>query len=293
MGAGASVNRFVRYVSLGILLTLLQGCSMLVSHPRALQPMQGFVPLAEDKRIFVEQQAMDRGAHEFGLKVAMLLDEAIATVQQAHYMEFAETPEVFVCATEACFKQYVFTPGLSAAVVPDNRLILSPNLNGRESKRLKPLLIHELTHLHLGQRVGHYHHNIPVWFHEGWASLTANGGGAEFATDEQAIEAARQGKMIDLSQRDTPDVRHKAKAFGLDIHVFYRQSMLLVKTLKQRDPGRFRQLVLALQQGSDFEIAFWDLYGGGARQILADALVPQSGDNGAAAPADPFAKDDK
>lgn len=270
------------------LLTGLQGCSLLVSHPRALQPMQGFVPLAEDKRVLVEQQALDQGARDYGRRVSALLDEAIEAVQRAHYLEFAESPEIFVCATERCFKQYVLTPGLSAAVVPDNRLILSPNLNGRESSRLKPLLIHELTHLHLGQRVGHYHYNIPVWFHEGWASLTANGGGAEFATDAQAIEAARQGKMIDLTQRDTPDVRYKAKAFGLDIHVFYRQSMLLVKSLQQRDPERFRQLALALQSGVDFEIAFWNLYGGGANQILADALTGQSGDNGAAAPSAPI-----
>lgn len=272
------------------LLAVLQGCSALVSHPRALQPMQGFVALAEDKRVLVEQQALDQGAHDYGRKVSALLDESIETVQQAHYLAFAETPEVFVCVTERCFKHYVLTPGLSAAVVPDNRLILSPNLNGRESNRLKPLLIHELTHLHLGQRVGHYHYNVPVWFHEGWASLTANGGGAEFATDEQAIEAARQGKMIDLVQRDTPDIRHKAKSFGLDIHVFYRQSMLLVKTLQQRDPERFRQLVLGLQSGRDFEIAFWDIYGGGASQVLADVFTSQSGDNGAAAPAAPFVR---
>lgn len=260
---------------------------MLVSHPRALQPMQGFVPLDEDKRVQIEKEAAGRDALAYGRKVSALLNEAIDTVEKAHYLAFAETPEIFVCATEACFKRHVFTPGLSAAVVPDNRLILSPNLNGKESSRLKPLLIHELTHLHLGQRVGHYHYNIPVWFHEGWASLTANGGGAEFATDAQAIEAARQGKMIDLTQRDTPDVRHKAKAFGLDIHVFYRQSMLLVKALQQRDPERFRQLALALQSGVDFEIAFWDLYGGGTHQILADALTSQSGDNGAAAPSAP------
>lgn len=269
-------------------LLALQGCAMLVSHPSALQSMQGFVPLPEDARVMVERAALEQGGREYALRVASVLNEAIATVSQAHYLDFAETPKVFVCATEACFKQYVMTPGLSAAVVPDNRLVLSPNLNGREHSRLKPLLIHELSHVHLGQRVGHYHHTMPVWFHEGWASLTAGGGGAEYATDEQAIEAARQGKMINLSLRDTPDLRHKAKSFGLNIHVFYRQSMLLVDALKRHDPARFKQLVLALQDGTDFVIAFWDVYGAGADQVLAGALTGQSGDNGAAAPAAPI-----
>jgi hypothetical protein len=282
-GAAAMLRRFALVVVLGV----VQGCSMLASHPRALQPMQGFVALDEDKRVLIEKEAVGQGARDYGRKVSALLDEAIDTVEKAHYLVFAETPVVYVCATEACFKRHVSTPGLSAAVIPDNRLVLSPNLNGKESSRLKPLLIHELAHLHLGQRVGHYHYNIPVWFHEGWASLTANGGGAEFATDAEAIDAARQGKMIDLAQRDTPDVRHKAKSYGLNIHVFYRQSMLLVQALKQRDDERFRQLALALQSGGDFEIAFWNLYGAGPQGPLADAFILQSGDNGAAAPSAP------
>jgi hypothetical protein len=181
------------------------------------------------------------------------------------------------------------TPRLSAAVIPNNRLILSPNLDSRENWRLENLLVHELAHLHVGQRVGHYHYNIPVWFHEGWASLTAEGGGAEFATDEQALEAARAGKRIDLSVRDVPDKRHRAGAFGLDIHLFYRQAMLVVAHLKQMDPDGFRRLVMAVQDNQDFEISFWNIYGTGPERILANALQtsPQSGDNRAAAPSAP------
>lgn len=271
-----------------LLSGLLVGCAavlndprmLFVSDPRALQPMAGFNRLPRDSRVWFEP-----GAEAYAERVAGLLDETIRKVELAHYQAFAEPVQVYVCGTEACFKRYVLTPKLSAAVIPDNRLILSPNLNERESWRLKPLMLHELAHLHLGQRVGHYHANIPVWFHEGWASLTAEGGGAEFATDEQAYEAARSGKRIDLSKRDVPGMRHKASAFDLSIHVFYRQAMLLVKSLRQRDAGKFKRLVLALQDNQDFEIAFWDIYGAGPQTILADALLPESGDNKAAAPA--------
>jgi hypothetical protein len=269
-------------------LSLLAGCAsvmddprmLFVSDPRALQPMEGFSQLPRDSRVWFEH-----GAEDYANRVAELLNKTIKKVESAHYLAFAEPVQIFVCGTEACFKRYVLTPKLSAAVIPDNRLILSPNLNERESWRLKSLLLHELAHLHLGQRVGHYHSNIPVWFHEGWASLTAEGGGAEFATDEQAFEAAQGGKQIDLAKRDVPGMRHKASAFDLNIHIFYRQAMLLVKSLKQQDAGRFRSLALALQNNQDFEIAFWDIYGAGPQTILADALVPESGDNKAAAPA--------
>jgi hypothetical protein len=268
--------------------SLLAGCTsvfkdprmLIVSDPRALQPMEGFVSLPNESRILFEP-----GAEAYAQRVASFLESSIRRIEAAHYLPFAEPVRIFVCGTEACFKRYVLTPKLSAAVIPDNRLILSPNLNERESWRLEPLMLHELSHLHLGQRVGHYHSNIPVWFHEGWASLTADGGGAEFATDEQAHEAARNGKRIDLGKRDVPGMRHKAASFDLNIHVFYRQAMLLVKSLRQQDEVKFKHLALALQNHEDFEIAFWDIYGSGPQTVLANALDAESSDNRAAAPA--------
>lgn len=262
-----------RWLALGVPL-LLAGCALTVSHPRALQPIQGFQPLPEDQRVWVEP-----GAEEYGSRVSAMLDAAIARVETAHFLPFVHAPRVYVCGSEACFRRHVFTPALSAAVIPDNRLILSPRLDGKERWRLENLLVHELSHLHLGQRVGHYHYNIPVWFHEGWAALTAQGGGAEFASDGEALQAARAGRRIDLAVRDAPGKRHRAGAFGLGIHLFYRQAMLMVAQLRQKDPEAFRQLVLALQDNQDFEIAFWDIYGAGPDRILADALSGQSGDN--------------
>lgn len=239
-----------------IALAMLSGCALTVSDPRALKPLDSFAPLAGDARIWVEP-----GHEVYGARVAAALPAAIAKVEAAHYLPFAQPPRVYVCGTDACFKRYVLTPKLSAAVVPDNRLILSPNLDGKESHRLPTLLTHELAHLHLGQRIGHYHSTLPVWFHEGWASLTADGGGADYATDAQAWEAIRAGRRVNLSVRDVPDKRHKASASNLKIFEFYRQSMLLVGWLKAEDEARFRQLVLAVQDNADFEIAFWNIYG--------------------------------
>ncbi len=279
----------MRAWGLAILLVTLQGCALTVSNPRALQPIDSFAPLASDARVWVEP-----GYEAYGERVAAALPAAIAQVEAAHYLPFAKPPRVYVCGSEACFKRYVMTPKLSAAVVPDNRLILSPNLNGRESQRLPAMLTHELAHLHLGQRIGHYHSTLPVWFHEGWASLTANGGGAEYTTDAQAFAAIRAGRRIDLTALDTYDKRHRAGAFGLNIYEFYRESMLLVGWLKAQDEARFRELVLAVQDNADFQIAFWNTYGQAPATRLAgffDGVQsdPAFNDNGStqAAPAQP------
>jgi hypothetical protein len=269
----------------------LQGCALTVSHPRALKPIDSFVPLASDSRVWVEP-----GYEAYGARVAGSLPAAIAKVEKAHYLPFANPPRVYVCGSETCFKRYVLTPKLSAAVVPDNRLILSPNLGGSEEHRMPALLTHELAHLHLGQRIGHYHSTLPVWFHEGWASLTADGGGADYTTDAKVLEAIRAGRRVNLTARDTPYKRHRAQAFNLNTFEFYRQSMLLVGWLREQDEVRFRQLALAVQDNADFEIAFWNLYGEAPATRLAgffDGIQtrdePTINDNGSiqAAPAKP------
>ena len=269
---------------LAALLAILQGCALTVSDSRALTPLDRFAPLAGEPRVWVES-----GFEAYGARVAAALPDAIARVEAAHYLPFSRPPRVYVCGSDACFKRHVLTPKLSAAVVPDNRLILSPNLDGRESHRLPALLTHELAHLHLGQRIGHYHSTLPVWFHEGWASLVADGGGADYATDARVFEAIQAGKRVNLTTRDTPGKRHRAAASRLNIFEFYRQSMLLVGWLRAQDEARFRQLVLAVQDNADFEIAFWDAYGQAPATRLAGFFDGVLSDNQAvqAAPAKP------
>jgi hypothetical protein len=274
----------MRIVVLLLAASLLGGCALGVSHPRALQPVTGFMPLASDPRVLVEP-----GYEAYGERVAQALPAAVAQVEAAHYLPFLKPPRVHVCGTAACFSRHVLTPRLSAAVVPDNRLFLSPNLDGKEAHRLPALLAHELSHLHLGQRIGHYHSSLPVWFHEGWASLAAEGGGAEYASDEKVLAAIREGRRVNLDARDTPDRRHRAAAYNLDIHSFYRQSLLLVRWLRDQDASRFRALVLALQNDADFVIAFADIYGASPATHFSAFYDGVLGDNAAvqAAPSEP------
>lgn len=259
---------------------LLSGCAALTGTPAP----DGFVALPGEARVWVEP-----GYAAYGARVAAALPAAVAQVEAAHYLPFVRPPRVYVCGSAACFARWVKTPRVSAAVVPDNRLLLSPRLDDPERARLPALLTHELAHLHLGQRIGHYHSTVPVWFHEGWASLTAGGGGAEYASDAQVLGAIRAGRRVNLAARDTPDSRHRAPASGLDVHGFYRQSMLLVGWLKAQDPARFRQFALAIQDNADFEIAFWQVYGQSPATRLAGFFDGVLGDNGdtQAAPAAP------
>lgn len=222
---------------------------------------------------------LEAGAEAHAARVHALLDGAVARVERVHGLPFRAPPTVYVCATAACFARQVKTPGLTAAVVADNRLVLSPRLFSVEAGRLPDILAHELSHVHLGQRLGHFSPWIPVWFHEGLATLVAAGGGAEYASDRAACAAWRDGRRVDFGRRDVPGQRHRAEAFGLGIHEFYRQSWRAVELLRAHDPAAFRRWLIALQEGADFHIAFADAYNTDLATLLNtlfDALAADS-----------------
>jgi hypothetical protein len=253
----------IRSVCLGALAALCAGCALTVSHPNALRPVDAFVVSSADARVWHEP-----GAEAVARRVADVLPDAAARVESVHGLPFARAPRVYVCASVACFDRYVTGRGLTAAVVPDNRLVLSPLLFGRESRRLPDILAHELSHLHLGQRTGHLHHSAPLWFHEGLATLAADGGGAESAGELEARAAWREGRRIDTARRDTPGHRHGARDFGLSIHVFYRQAFMIVRGMREADPERFAALLRALQDNADFSIALAEVYAIDAGELV-------------------------
>lgn len=231
--------------------TLLLSACATAPHPST----DSFHSLAADHRVRYEA-----GAEEAATQVATLLPAAIQQVEAAHGRTFLGEVNVHVCGTDDCFKRHVRTPNVSAATVPDNRVFLAPQLFGREMHRLPAILTHELSHLHLGQQIGHYTSTVPAWFHEGLAAFAANGGGADFASDEQAIASLRQGKMFEPELRDKPNKRHTANYWGMDVFIFYRQAMLFVNFLHQESAARFQDFLQAVQDNQDFDLAFGNAY---------------------------------
>lgn len=159
----------------------------------------GFVLLSTDARIWLEP-----GAESYAERVGAYLDPAVLRVESLHGLTFRSPPKVHVCATPTYFTRWVKTPGLTAAVVAENRLVLSPRLHGQEAHRLSGILTHELSHLHLGQRLGHYTTWLPVWFHEGLATMAAGGAGVEAVSDRAAHGAWQSGWRVNFNRRDTP-----------------------------------------------------------------------------------------
>lgn len=203
----------------------------------------------------------EKGAEAQAKTLAELLPHAIHKVESRHHKKFREPVEIHICASEACFSSYVKTPRLSAAVVTGNRLILNPHLFSEERDRLPFILTHELSHIHFGQQLGHFDSAIPVWFHEGFATWVASGGGADSVTDTAAWEAVKKGDYFFPQQRHSAHIRKYAQDWNLPIHVFYRQAMLFIQYLHDVDSAAFRTFVLDLQEAEQFYLAFSKAYG--------------------------------
>lgn len=248
---------------LGLALLMLAGCAASPAYRDAGPRMSQFQELETEPRIRYEP-----GAREYAEQLAPLLPQAIAEVEAKHYRPFARPVRVYICGTPECFAGYVPEPtNLTAAVVYDNRLLLHPRLFTREPQRLAPILLHELSHLHLGQQIGHYSATVPVWFHEGLASLVADGGGADLATEQEATTAILAGEHFEPDAKHDPASRKNADEWGLPVSVFYRQSMMFVEHLKSIDEEKFRQLLLAVEDGENFDSAFEDAFGADPRTV--------------------------
>jgi hypothetical protein len=257
---------------LAAVLAVLQGCALTVSDPRALNPIDGFVPLASDTRVWIEP-----GHEAFGARVAAALPAAVARVER-------RLPAVPATAhprggSEACYMcDDAETVGRGCRQPADpvpkpRRARTPPPAYAADARTRAPAS---------GQRIGQTQHP-PAGPRAGPA---AAGGGAEYATDVQVRGSAPAGGTPPA--RDPPDQRPRAARPG-STFTRYRQSMLLVGWLKAQDETRFRALALAVQDNTDFEIAFWNIYGQAPSDRLAGFFDGVLGDNQPiqAAPAQP------
>ena len=242
---------------------VIPGCAQLPSERESSLDLSTFERYFLDERVRYEP-----GARRYAEQVARLLPAAVAQVEAGHYRPFPGPVVVHVCGTSACFERFV--PGASrftAAVIYDNQLLLAPRLFDREPERLYPILVHELSHLHLGQQLGHYTMRIPVWFHEGLASLVAAGGGADLVKDEDARSAIASGAYF-LPDAEHDETRRKnADYWQLRMAMFYRQSMMFLAHLRATGEERFRDLLDGLQRRVQFDEAFTAAFGAGALEL--------------------------
>ncbi len=239
------------------ILTSIPGCGLIKTGLASLKSTSNFHPLASDNRVLAEP-----GAEDLAKSVAEYLPEAINAVEKKQYRPFTKPVEVYVCNSEDSFAGQT---GLSRQIrgALTTKLFLSGKLIRPEFRgTTKAILTHELSHLHLQQRLGTYHYNadLPAWFQEGLAVIVSGGGGAETVSEGEAARAIVKGAHFTPEAQGSFFFHKSAKSYGLEPHMFYRQASLFVGYLRNLSDVRFGLFVLAIEDGKDFEKAFRSIY---------------------------------
>jgi hypothetical protein len=215
------------------------------------------------------------GAEALAAEVASALPVAIRTVEERQYRPFLIAPTVYVCATIASYASYG-PDAQSGGHVLNQRLFISPK-PANTAERVPRVLTHELSHLHLEQRVGsvRWMRAYPPWFQEGLAAFVSDGGGAEGVSAADARRALAAGRALVPETTSGLFRRKTAHSYGLDAHLFYREGELFLATLHDQDAAKFQQFLLAVEDGralgDAFEAAFSETLASAWARFVTDA----------------------
>ena len=240
-----------KFALLLILAVTITGCGLMRSSVAALKSTGHFVPMGGDRRVFSEP-----GAEDVAVVVAADLADAITTVEREQFRSFVKPVQVYVTKDEESFAAFTGVPKqVRGAVII--KVFLSGGLR-KEPERIKRILTHELSHLHLGQQLGIYGYNanLPSWFQEGLAVTVSGGGGAERVSEAGAAKVILEGKGLKPEATGSFFFKKSAQSYGIEPHMFYRQSGMFVAWLMHLDLDRFRSFMLAIEDGKDFEESF-------------------------------------
>lgn len=231
----------------------IAGCSLVQQSIAALRSTDHFIPCGNDNRVLFEP-----GAEDYADKIASFLPSAIQHVEEKQHCHFIEPVRVYVCVSRESFRGY-FGADVRAGV--STKLFLSPRIFDDGDEIAKKYLTHELSHLHLQQQLGVYKMSkLPMWFKEGLAVYVSNGGGANLTSQKQAMESMRAGKYFVPNKADGFIFKKTPGDFGLEPHMFYRQSMMFISYLAAINEPGFQKLLLSVESGERFSTALQSAY---------------------------------
>jgi hypothetical protein len=234
-----------------LFVSTLTGCGLVNSGIAYFQSTENFIKLGYGGSIYYEY-----GSKDHAVLVDTLLSDAVATVERKQYKPFKEKIAIYICASKESFSKYSGAPKMARGAVFNEKLFISPR--ARETKTLKLILIHELSHLHFHQYVGNrrYVSNIPPWFQEGLAVEVSGGGGAEKVSYKVARDSMLKGHSFKPNDSGSLFFPKTAFWFGLKPQMFYRQSAMFVNYLHQNNPLEFKEFVIMLLNDAEFKVAF-------------------------------------
>ena len=225
-----------------------------------------FIAHNKDHRVLYEP-----GAKIFADSIVAILPQSIQQIENRQYRHFVEPVKVYVCASEESFYKLF---GIKCKAGVNNKLLLSPRLIN-EPQNIQLYLAHELSHLHLYQQLGMLRfRDLPSWFKEGLATFVSDGGGAQTVSENEAIKSIVNGKhFIPVTGGFFGCFNQKSSADkALSHHMRYRQYMIFVSFIKNKDEEKFKSFLLSIQDGVNFSESIQKSYHTTLDQLWQDCI---------------------
>lgn len=234
-------------------VAILAACAPLakVAYLEAL-PMYGFAT-SVNPDVHYEQ-----GAEQLAGEIAHLYPDAIALIERTHGSSFGKLPEIYVCATEECYKKYAFVPVARGETRPRGNTVMLNGLQLSQDGTGRAILTHELSHAYWYSRGIRC---LPRWWEEGLAVWASAGGGAEKSPLLSATQAIRAGHVFHPSSESSCFFANSAAKYGLDWPLYYRQAGMFIAFIHNRNSSSFNSVLESLRAGTDLAEAVQTAYG--------------------------------
>lgn len=216
-----------------------------------MRPFTGFENVAPGSRVHVESTASEP-TRALARQLQQAYAAAQTTIERTHGANLA-APDVYVCASEACYARYVLIPDSSAETGQGGHTVVLNAVRLLNNDSGLPIFTHELSHIFWyqpGQRCA------PRWWLEGMAVATS-GGGAESVGEAQARQFLRGGQVF-RPVLDNGCFRPAGRG-TLSWAMYYRQSAMFIGYLRE-DAPRFAQALERMRQGDSVGTALQAAY---------------------------------
>ncbi len=253
-------------ISFFLLTVLLSGCSVIRSSIAMMRSTDHFIAHNKDPRVLYEP-----GAKIFADSIVAILPQSIRQIENRQYRHFIEPVKVYVCASKKSFYKLY---GVKCKAGVSNKLLLSPRLMN-EPENIYLYLTHELSHLHLYQQLGLLRfRDLPSWFKEGLATFVSDGGGAQTVSENEATKSIVNGKhFMPVNGGFFGCFNQKSSADNaLSHHMRYRQYMIFISFIKDKDEKEFKRFLLSIQNGVNFSASMEKSYHTTLDQLWQDFI---------------------
>lgn len=216
-----------------------------------IRPFTGFKDVSPRSLVHVDSTASGQTL-ALAQQVQQAYSAAQSTIEHTHGAAL-ESPDVYVCASEACYANYVMIADSSAETGQAGRTVILNAVRLLKNDSGVPIFTHELSHIFWYQ---HGQRCAPRWWLEGMAVATS-GGGAESVSDAQARQFLREGRAFRATLEN--GCFNSAQRGTLSWAAYYRQAAMFVSYLRE-DAPRFVHALELMRRGETVGVALQVAY---------------------------------